>query len=145
MSEGSSTVAKPVALSLHSATQGFDAAKASAFGLALAAAGMALQIAGGSTLYPSPAGPIVLLVTALIVVLRPSRWTPYLALVVPLVLGIGAIVAALMSAVFIAQLSDTGRIGVLLGSLMHVAGLVVAVAAGAWMVIRSRRASPHER
>lgn len=121
------------------------AAKANAFGLVLAAAGMALQIAGGSTLYPSLAGPIVLLVAALIVVAKPGRWMPYLALLVPLVLGVGAIGAALMTGGFIEQLTDTARIGVLLGSFMHAAGLAIAVAAGVRMVDEGERAGTHER
>ena len=44
-------------------------------GLVLTAVGMALQIAAGSLLYPSLAGPIVLLLSALIVAFVPGRWT----------------------------------------------------------------------
>ena len=112
------------------------AAKLSVIGLVLTAAGMLLQIAAGSQLYPSFAGPIVLLVTAVIVAFWPTRWMAYVALLVPLVLGLGAIVAAVMTGAFIEQLTDTGNAGILLGSLMHVVGLIAAVAGGVGMVLR---------
>ena len=112
------------------------AARLSVVGLVLTAAGMLLQIAAGSQLYPSFAGPIVLLVTAVIVAFWPSRWMAYVALLVPLLLGLGAIVAAVMTGAFIEQLTDTGNPGILLGSLMHVIGLIAAVAGGLGMVLR---------
>jgi hypothetical protein len=140
MPERRSTVTTEAVAAANPANVVSGAAKANAIGLLLAAAGMALQIAGGSTLYPSLAGPIVLLVVALIVLLKPGRWTPFLALLVPLVLGVGAIGAALMTGTFIDQLTDTARMGVLLGSLMHVAGLALAVVAGFRMAMDSRRA-----
>lgn len=121
------------------------AGRVNATGLVLAAAGMLLQIAGGSTLYPSVAGPIVLIVTAAIVALVPGRWTPYVGFVVPLVLGVGAIVAAAMSGAFIDQLTDPGRAGVFLGSVLHVIGLIAAVAGGAAMVAESRGPANGER
>jgi hypothetical protein len=113
-----------------------NAARLNVTGLVVTAAGMLLQIAAGSGLYPSFAGPIVLLVTALIVAFWPVRWMAYVALVVPLVLGLGAIVAAIMSGEFIEQLTDTGNAGILVGSLMHVIGLIAAVAGGVGMVLR---------
>jgi hypothetical protein len=109
-------------------------------GLVLTAAGMLLQIAAGSELYPSFAGPIVLLVTAVIVALWFSRWTPYVALLIPLVLGLGAIIAAVISGEFIDQLTNFGEAGILLGSLMHVVGLIAAVAGGVGM-LRGRPAA----
>jgi hypothetical protein len=115
-----------------------NAAKLSVAGLVATAAGMLLQIAAGSELYPSFAGPIALLVTAVLVAFRPDRWVPYVALIVPLVLGLGAIVAALMSGEFVGQLTDTGKAGILLGSLMHVVGLIAAVAGAAGMVMQPR-------
>jgi Mg/Co/Ni transporter MgtE len=111
------------------------AAKLNVTGLVLTAAGMLLQIAAGSELYPSLTGPIVLLAAAVIVVLGPRRWTPYVGLLVPLVLAAGAIVAAVMTGDFIAQLTDVGRLGILAGSLMHVAGLSAAVAGGVGMLL----------
>jgi hypothetical protein len=107
-----------------------NAAKLNVAGLVLTAAGMLLQIGSGSLLYPSFAGPIVLLVAAVIVAFGPPRWTKWVAFFVPLVLGLGAIIAASMSGEFIAQLTDIGNVGILLGSLMHVIGLVAAIASG---------------
>jgi hypothetical protein len=110
------------------------AAKLNVTGLVLTAAGMLVQIGAGSELYPSLAGPIVLLATAAVVAARSDRWTPWLGLLVPLVLGLGAIVAAIMSGEFIEQLTDVSQVGLLVGSLMHVTGLVVAVAGGFGML-----------
>jgi len=112
------------------------AAKLSVAGLVLTAAGMLLQIAAGSELYPSFAGPIVLLATAVVVAFWSGRrWTPYVALLVPLVLGLGAIIAAVMSGEFIEQLTDVHQVGILLGSLMHVVGLTAAAAGGVGMLL----------
>ena len=110
--------------------------KLSVIGLVATAAGMILQIAGGSKLYPSFAGPIILLASAAIVAFGPGRWTPYVALLVPLVLGLGAIVAAVMSGEFIVQLTDIAKPGILLGSLLHVIGLIAAVGGGVGMLRR---------
>jgi hypothetical protein len=112
------------------------AAKLSVVGLILTAAGMLLQIAAGSELYPSFAGPIVLLLTAIIVAFWRARWMAYVALLVPLVLGLGAIIAAVMTGAFFEQLTDAGNPGILLGSLMHVIGLIAAVVGGVGMVLR---------
>ena len=113
-------------------------ARLSVAGLAATAVGMLLQIAAGSELYPSFAGPIVLLVTAGLVAFLANRWVAFVALLVPLVLGLGAIVAALMSGAFVEQLTDTGNAAILLGSLMHVVGLIAAVAGAAGMLVQPR-------
>jgi hypothetical protein len=126
-------------------TQLANAAKLNVVGLVVTAAGMLLQIAAGSGLYPSFAGPIVLLVTAVVVALWPGRWMAYVALLVPLVLGLGAIIAAVMSGEFIEQLTDTGNVGILVGSWMHVIGLIAAVAGGVGMLMGRREASERER
>jgi hypothetical protein len=105
---------------------------------------MVLQIAAGSTLYPSLAGPIVLLGSAVIVLFGPGRWTPYIGLLVPLVLGVGAAIAALMTGDFVDQLTNVSLAGVFIGSLLHVIGLVAAVAGGVGMVL-GRRAGERER
>ena len=107
-------------------------------GLVVTAAGMLLQIASGSELYPSLTGPIVLLVAAAFVALGPRRMTPFVAVLVPLALGIGAIVAAVMTGGFTNQLADPGNAGVLIGSLMHVVGLVAAVTGGVGMLLDRR-------
>jgi hypothetical protein len=105
-------------------------------GLALTAGGMLLQIAGGSTLYPSLTGPIVLALTALVVAFVRGRWVAFLGLSVPLVLGVGAIAAAAMTGGFIDQLTDPSELGVFLGSILHVLGLTLAVVGGLGMVLR---------
>jgi hypothetical protein len=122
-----------------------NAAKLNVAGLVLTAAGMLLQIAAGSELYPSFAGPIVLIATAVIVAFWSSRWTAYVALLVPLVLGLGAIIAALMSGEFIQQLTDVGNAGIFLGSLMHVIGLIAAVAGAIGMLLGRPARDERER
>jgi hypothetical protein len=95
---------------------------------------MLLQIVAGSTLYPSIAGPIVLIVAAIFVTFGPGRWSPWVGLVGPLVLGFGAIVAAVMTGGFIDQLTAFEMPGLVVGSLMHVVGLVIAIAGGLMMI-----------
>jgi hypothetical protein len=121
------------------------AAQVNAAGLVLTAAGMFVQIAAGSTLYPSIAGPIVLIVAALVVIFAPARSAPWVGLVIPLVLGIGAIAAAVMTGDFIDQLTDLGRPGLFVGSVMHVIGLTAAIAAGLVMVLGRRGTAANER
>ena len=126
------------AISMDSVRRLSTATKVNAAGLVLTSAGMLLQIAAESTLYPSITGPIVLIVAAIFVAFGPARWTPWVGLVVPLVLGLGAIVAAVMTGGFVDQLTAFGRPGLLVGSLMHVIGLVAAVGGGAVMVMDRR-------
>jgi hypothetical protein len=130
--------------SLQTVRQLPNAAKLNATGLVVTAAGMVLQIAAGSTLYPSLAGPIVLLGSAVIVLFGPGRWTPYIGLLVPLVLGVGAAIAALMTGDFVDQLTNVSLAGVFIGSLLHVIGLVAAIAGGVAMVL-GRQAGARER
>lgn len=111
-------------------------AKLNVTGLVLTAIGMVLQIGSGSELYPTFSGPIVLLAAAAIVAFAPGRWTAYLGLVIPLVLAAGLIVVAVMSGGFVKQLTDVGRVGLFVGSLVHVAGLIAAVAGGLGMLVR---------
>ena len=131
------------AISMDSVRRLSTAAKVNAAGLVLTAVGMLLQIAAGSTLYPSITGPIVLLLAAIFVAFGPGRWTPWVGLLVPLVLGLGAIVAAVMTGGFIDQLTAFRQPGLLMGSLMHVIGLVAAVGGGAVMILGLR--GPAER
>jgi hypothetical protein len=131
--------------SLDSVRRLSTAAKLNATGLVVTSAGMLLQIAAGSKLYPSLVGPIVLIGTAVIVAFGPGRWTPYVGLAVPLVLGLGAIIAAVMTGDFIDQLTDFGKAALILGSLAHVIGLIAAVAGGVGMVLGLRGTAAHER
>jgi hypothetical protein len=132
------------ARSKRSVTRLSSAARLNIVGLVVTAAAMLLQIAAGSTLYPSVTGPIVLVVTALLVAFVPGRWNAYAGLVVPLVLGVGAIVAAAMTGGFIDQLANPGNLGVFVGSLLHVAGLVAAIGGGVRMAL-DRRAGERGR
>jgi hypothetical protein len=104
-------------------------------GLVLAAIGMLVEIGAGSDLYPTLSGPIVLLVTAAIVALRPGRWTGYIGFAVPLVLGAGLIISAVVSPGFVDQLIDMGNPAILVGSFAHVVGLTVAVAGASRLVV----------
>jgi len=82
---------------------------------------------------------------ALLVVFGPVRWTPWVGLLVPLLLGVGATIAAVMTGEFIGQLTDFGNAGIALGSVMHVIGLIAAVAGGVGMVVGWRAAGERER
>jgi hypothetical protein len=130
---------------MHTVRHLSNAARVNIAGLVLTAVGMLLQIAAGSTLYPSVTGPIVLTVTAIAVAFVPGRWTAYLGLAVPLVLGVGALVAAAMTGAFVGQLTDPGNPGVFVGSLLHVIGLTAAVAGGVAMVPGRRSAAARGR
>lgn len=116
-------------------------ARLSILGLGAASAGMLLQILSGSNLYPSLAGPIVLLVTAAVVLLGPSRWTRWPALFIPMALALGAIIAAGMSNGFIEQVTNLANAGLVAGSLMHLLGLGAAVVGAGLMVFPPRSAA----
>lgn len=105
-------------------------------GLVVAAIGMLLEIAAGSTLYPTLTGPIVLTAGAALVAFLPGRWTSYLGLVIPLVLGVGLAVSAVLAPTFAGQLVDFGNVAIAGGSLLHAAGLAAAVLGGVAMVLR---------
>ena len=132
-------------LSINTVRRLSGAARLNVAGLVLTAAAMLLQITAGSTLYPSVTGPIVLAITALLVAFVSRGWTAYVGLVVPLVLGVGAIVAAVMTGDFIGQLTNLGNAGIFVGSVLHVVGLIAAVAGGLGMVIDRRAAGRRGR
>ena len=113
-------------------------------GLVATAVGMLVQVAGGSDLYPSLTGPIVLLTTAVLVALGPG-WARWIGLGVPLVLGIGALIAAVMTGEFIDQLTNTGNAATLIGSWLHVIGLAAAISGGVGELADSRRVVAVER
>jgi hypothetical protein len=136
---------QPSAISIDAVQRLPTVTKVNAAGLLLASAGMLVQIATGSTLYPSVTGPIVLFVAAVLVVFGPGRSAPWIGLIVPLVLGIGAIAAAFMTGDFIDQLTDLGKPGLFAGSVMHVVGLSAAVAGGLAMVLDRGKTPAHER
>ena len=128
-------------LSIDSVRGSSTAARLNVAGLIATAGGMLLQVASGSTLYPSLAGPTVLLATAAAVALVGGRWATWLGLVVPAVLGVGAVAAAAMNGQFIGQLMSVGNPGLVLGSVLHALGLLAAVAGGIGMVTSARAAA----
>jgi hypothetical protein len=70
-------------------------AKLNVAALIVAAGGILLQIGSGSEAYPTiPPGPIILLAGAGIVALGPWRWSTIIGVAVPLLLTVGAIIAA---------------------------------------------------
>ena len=109
-----------------------SAAKINVVGLVLAAAGIVVQIAAESDLYPSvPPGPIILLAGAGVVASGPRRWAPYVGVFVPVFLLVGATISAFVaSESFVDQLSDVGEAGIFTGTLVQMMGVVVALAAG---------------
>jgi hypothetical protein len=115
------------------------AGKLNVAGMVVAAAGIVVQIASGSELFPTiPPGPIILLAGAALVALGPWRWTPVVGVVVPLFVVVGGIVAAFVSGSFVDQLTDPGRVGVFAGSWLQVLGEVTALVAG---IVATRRAA----
>jgi hypothetical protein len=113
-----------------------NGAKLNVAGLVLTAIGMLFEIGAGSELYPTLTGPIVLLIGAAAVAFRPGRWTGYLGLIIPFVLGLGLIVSVALSPAFVDQLTDTDNAGIVAGSLLHVVGLVTGIVGGFGMVLR---------
>jgi hypothetical protein len=99
----------------------------------------------GLELYPSFTGPIVLVGAAIFVALGPGRWTPFVGFGVPLVLGIGANVAAIMTGAFVDQLTRFRHLAIVIGSGMHVIGLTTAVIGGVGMLLDRRGLVSGER
>jgi hypothetical protein len=109
------------------------AGKLNVAGMVTAAAGIIIQIASGSELYPTiPPGPIILLAGAALVALGPWRWTPIVGVVVPLFLFVGAVVAAVNSGAFVDQLANPGQvgIGIFAGDVIQLLGVITALVAG---------------
>jgi hypothetical protein len=60
----------------------------------------------------------------------PGRCAPYVGVVVPAFLTVGAIVAATASDSFLDQLTEVGEAGIFAGSVIQLVGLVIAMVAG---------------
>ncbi|MGH2634711.1 MAG: hypothetical protein ACRDHU_00955 [Actinomycetota bacterium] len=115
-------------------------AKLNAVSLASTAAGIVLQIAAGSELYPAiPPGPVILLASAGIVAVGPWRWTPIVGVAVPIVLTVGGIIAALAGNEFLDQLTHPAEAGIFAGTLIQLIGQAAALVTG--IVVVSRRRS----
>jgi hypothetical protein len=126
------------------------AGKLNVTGMVTAAAGIIIQIASGSDLYPTiPPGPIILLAGAALVALGPWRWTPIVGVVVPLFLFVGAVIAAVNSGEFVDQLTDPGRvgigIGIFAGDVIQLLGVITALVAGIVALRQSSRTRTGDR
>jgi hypothetical protein len=86
---------------------------------------------GSGVDYPTiPPGPIISLAAAAVVAWGPWRWAPVVGVAVAAFLSIGGVIATIAGNGFTPQLSDSGAFGGFAGTLVQIAGLVVAVAAG---------------
>ena len=114
-------------------------------GLVVAAAGMLIQYASGVEYPTIPPGPIIALVAAAVVAFGPWRRAPVVGLVAAAFISIGGVIATIAGNGFAPQLSDPGALGGYLGTLVQIAGLVIAVAAGVVAVrpsVGSRAGTP---
>jgi hypothetical protein len=107
-------------------------------GLILAAIGIPVQIAGGADYPAVPPGLIILAVAGLLMLFAPWRWAMILAAVATVFVSIGAVAAPNLRD----QLADPGAATLFLGSLIQLAGLVLALAGLVLMVGRSRKRTP---
>jgi hypothetical protein len=117
-------------------------ARLNAAALVATAAGMVLQIASGSELYPTiPPGPIIVLVGAGVVAIGTRRLSPIIGLLVPVILTIGGIVASAAGNQFLEQLTELAEVGIFVGTVIHLLGLIAALVTGIVAITQSRRAS----
>src|SRR5215217_3789608 len=96
----------------------------------VAAAGMLVQYASGVDYPTIPPGPIISLAAAAVVAWGPWRWAPVVGLGTAVFISIGGVIATIAGNGFAPQLSDPGAFGGFAGTLVQIAGLVVALAAG---------------
>jgi len=99
-------------------------------GLVVAAAGMLVQYASGVDYPTIPPGPIISLAAAALVAFGPWRWAPVVGLAVAAFISIGGAIATIAGNGFTPQLSDPGAVGGFAGTLVQIAGLLIALAAG---------------
>ena len=114
-------------------------------GLVVAAAGMLIQYASGVEYPTIPPGPIIALVAAAVVAFGPWRRAPVVGLVAAVFISLGGVIATIAGNGFTPQLSDPGAVGGFVGTLVQIAGLLVAVAAGVVAVtpsVGSRAGTP---
>jgi hypothetical protein len=105
-------------------------------GLIVAAVGVIIMILVGVPGIPLiPPGPIILLAAAGVVAWLRWRWSPAVGLLAALFLGVGAAIAPTTRAIMAAP----SAIGPFVGSTVELAGLVVAIVAGAVAVTRAAR------
>lgn len=113
--------------------------------LVVAAAGMLIQYAAGVDYPTIPPGPIIALAAAAVVAFGPWRRAPVVGLVAAVFISLGGVIATIAGNGFTPQLSDPGAVGGFVGTLVQIAGLVIAVAAGVVAVrpsVGSRAGTP---
>ena len=120
----------------NSRTERSPAAKLNIAGLVVAAAGIMIQYVSGVDYPTIPPGPIILLVAAAVVAFGPWRWSPVVGLVTAVFVSIGGVIATIVGNGFTPQLSDPSAVGGFAGTLVQIAGLVIALAAG---IVAARR------
>jgi hypothetical protein len=121
------------------------AARLLVVGLVVAAAGMLIQYAAGVDYPTIPPGPIIALAAAAVVAFGPWRRAPVVGLVAAVFISLGGVIATIAGNGFTPQLSDPGAVGGFVGTLVQIAGLLVAVAAGVVAVrpsVGSRAGTP---
>jgi hypothetical protein len=114
-------------------------------GLVVAAAGMLVQYASGVEYPTIPPGPIIALAAAAVVAFGPWRRAPVVGLVAAVFISLGGVIATIAGNGFTEQLSDPGALGGFFGTLVQIAGLLIAVAAGVVAVrpsVGSRAGTP---
>ncbi|HEV7979541.1 hypothetical protein [Amycolatopsis sp.] len=103
------------------------AAKTAGIALVAAGLGIIVQILGGAEEYPDiPPGAITLVVAGLAVFAWRSRWSPAIAVIVAGFILIGAFLTGGTGD----RLSAPGNLGQFLGTVLQMAGVVVALGAG---------------
>ena len=111
-------------------------ARTEAAALAVAAAGIIIQIMGGVTYPAVPPGLVILLAAAALVAFLPWRWAPVVGVLAGAFMVIGAIAAA--NARY--DLTHPGHPGAFIGTWIQLIAVVVAVAAGVMaLAVRNRR------
>ncbi len=121
------------------------AARLLVVGLVVAAAGKLIQYASGVEYPTIPPGPIIALAAAAVVAFGPWRRAPVVGLVAAVFISLGGVIATIAGNGFTPQLSDPGAVGGFVGTLVQIAGLLVAVAAGVVAVrpsVGSRAGTP---
>ena len=102
-------------------------AKLLSAGLIVAALGVTIEFFSGVPGFPKiPPGPFILGGAAILVALRPWRWTPIVGLVVALFISVGLVAAGGSGD----RLSTPGEFGPFIGTALMVLGLIVAVGSG---------------
>jgi hypothetical protein len=111
-------------------------ARTEAAALAVAAAGIIIQIIGGVNYPAVPPGLIILLAAAALVAFLPWRWAPVFGVLAGAFMVIGAIAAA--NARY--DLSHPGHPGAFIGTWIQLIAVVIAVVAGVMaLAVRNQR------